>query len=85
MTTETLIREILGAFGTYDRTATILKMPKSTVYFWVRNGNIPHWRRNDVLKAANRRKVKLTEQQLAYLKAEKRAPSSEHGSSGMNE
>lgn len=29
--------------------------------------SIPHWRRNDVLKAAKRRKGKLTEQQLNYL------------------
>lgn len=73
MMDKTLIREILGTFGSYDQAAAILKTPKSTVYFWMRNGNIPHWRRNDVLKAAKGKKIALTEQAIAYLKSDESA------------
>ena len=65
----TFIKEILRMFGTYNQAAAVLNIPKSTVYFWMRNGNIPHWRRGNVLTAANEQKVPLTEQQLAYLQS----------------
>lgn len=71
---EAMVRSILLAFGSYSTAARKIGAPSSTVYFWARNRNIPHWRRADVLRAAGLRRIKFTEEQREYLQSREKSP-----------
>lgn len=71
---EAMVRSILLAFGSYSTAARKIGAPSSTVYFWARNKNIPHWRRGDVLRAAGLRRIRFTDEQREYLQSKEKSP-----------
>ena len=69
-----LIRSILMAFGSFAAAGRKLNIPTATLYFWARHANIPYWRRDAVLQAARRCRIKLTDEQKALLLSKERTP-----------
>ena len=71
----TIVRSILmDAFDGFRPAADALGIPSSTVQRWARDGRIPHWRRDGILKAARKRKIKFNDAQTAYLRSKQREP-----------
>lgn len=79
-----MIREILIAFGSINAAARKMNLPYPTVYFWVKNANIPYWRRAAVLREAGRHRIKLTPEQRTFLSSKERAPNAHSATTSPN-
>jgi hypothetical protein len=69
-----VVHTIIDAFGGVNATATATGTPQQTVSEWrTRNPpEIPPWRRSSLIDAAQREKVKLPANALAYLASTER-------------
>jgi len=56
---DNIAARVVWAFGGLTRFAEKTGWPVATIQYWPRCGKIPSWRRNAIIEAAKRHKVKL--------------------------